>query len=138
MTVNLDGSRDDDVLMVLDDDHSYHTFALGELHKEQLVRHSKCVCSFFAYFRRGLKMVYTRTGNADIEALMDLGGESRRDRATVRAFDNLLARLLQTGTQNGLERWGGAAAHQRLQQLDVDVKNAERQIAGLEGWLASQ
>merc|ERR1719401_3165470 len=70
MTVNLDGGRDDDVLMVLDDDHSYHTFALGELHKEQLARHSKCVCSFFAYFCRGLMIPQ----GADIVAFR-LGGD---------------------------------------------------------------
>lgn len=201
LNVNLDGGREDDVLMVLDDDHSYHPFALSELLTEQLARHATCVCSFFAYFcrglmipqgadivafrlggdfsanlveyhrkfvsgdsacfvvddlwvamflrlsgfevvslrdqivRRGLQMVYTRTSNANVEALMDLSGESRRDRATIRAFDNLLMRLLEAGTENALERWGGTAAHRRLQQLDMEVRNADRQISGLDAWL---
>lgn len=201
LETNLDGGRDDDVLMVLDDDHSYHPFALGELLREQQSRGASCVCSFFAYFcrglmipqgadiiafrlggdfsanlveyhrkfvsgdsacfivddlwvamflrlsgfevvslrdkivQRGLEMVYTRTSNANVEALMDLSGESRRDRATIRAFDNLLMRLLEAGTKNDLERWGGAAAQRRLQQLEVEVRNADRQIASLDAWL---
>lgn len=44
----------DDVLMVLDDDHAYLPWALGELASQLLRLPSGCMCTFFAYFFRGL------------------------------------------------------------------------------------
>merc|ERR1712224_1042500 len=85
--------------------------------------------------RRGLEMVYNRTSNAKVAALMDLGGDSRRGRATIRAFDGLLARLLRGGAEGRLDRWGGDEAMRRLLALENEVKNAERQIVGIEAWL---
>lgn len=80
---------------------------------------------------RGLETVYRRTKNASVLALEALGGEDRRDRATLRAFDGLLARLLSAGPK-GLQRWGGADAAQRVQQLAAEVCGAEQRIAELE------
>jgi len=195
----------DDLLMILDDDHSYLPHALGELAKEQLARGPQYIVTFFAYFfrglmvpqgadiiafqpnandslvedlleyhrtfvqddpacflvddlwigmfvylcglhavscrdlvtRRGLEMVYTRTDNAHLVALEALNGEDRRDRVMLRAFDHLLSRLASAGS-TGLQRWGGAEALGRIQKLDTQVKNAERQILELEKWLEQE
>lgn len=197
------GGRDGDILMVLDDDHVYLPFALEKMLEEQQRRGSCYVCSFFAYFCRGimvpqgadiiayplnsgfsadllefhrsfvegdpscfvvddlwvgmylrlcgcevvslrdivvkmgLEMVYTRTENASIEALMDLKGDNRRDRVTVRAFDGLLERLLRAGP-TGLQRWGGVKAAHRLEELHGQVKHVDKQIIELEAWVEQE
>ncbi|CAE8680328.1 unnamed protein product, partial [Polarella glacialis] len=153
LAANVGQTSENDVLMVLDDDHAYLPHALGELLQRQLSLGSKHASSFFAYFfrglmvpqgadiialqlggsfsedvlafhrdfvagddacflvddlwlgmflrlsgrqvvshrelvtQRGLEMIYQRTGNASVEALMDLEGRDRRDRAMLRAFD---------------------------------------------------
>mmetsp|Transcript_46377 Transcript_46377/g.83901 ORF Transcript_46377/g.83901 Transcript_46377/m.83901 type:complete len:391 (+) Transcript_46377:120-1292(+) len=198
-----DGGRDGDILMVLDDDHVYLPFTLGKMLEEQQRRGSRYVCSFFAYFCRGimvpqgadviayplsssfsadllefhrsfvegdpscfvvddlwvgmylrlcgreavslrdivvkmgLEMVYKRTENASIEALMDLKGENRRDRVTVRAFDGLLERLLRASSTE-LQRWGGVEARQRLEELHGQVKHVDKQIIELGTWLEQE
>merc|ERR1712060_898223 len=81
--------------------------------------------------RRGLEMVYTRTDNAHLVALESLKGDDRRDRVMLRAFDRLLSCLVSAGSK-GLHRWGGAEAFRRIQKLETEVKNAERQIMELE------
>lgn len=193
----------DDLLMILDDDHSYLPHALGELAKEQLARGPQYIVTFFAYFfrglmvpqgadiiafqpneslfenlleyhrtfvrddpacflvddlwigmfiylcglhtvscrelvtRKGLEMIYTRTENAHIVALEALKGENRRDRVMLRAFDCLMSRLVSAGSK-GLQCWGGAEALSRIQQLDTQVKHAEREIFELEKWLEQE
>jgi len=200
---NLGTVQEGDILMVLDDDHEYVPWAIAELEKEQLARGPSHICSFFAYFfrgimvpqgadivayqlteglssdiheyyrkfvagdpacflvddlwaamymqlcgknivslretvvKRGLQMVYRRTDNAKIEALMDLEGENRRDRVSVRAFDSLLSRLIGAGSQE-LERWGGATAADRLKKLNTEVRQAEKRIVDLETWFEQE
>lgn len=200
LNAHIAGGRDGDVLMVLDDDHAYLPFALGSLLEQQQRRGSRCVCSFFSYFCRGimvpqgadiiayplggsfstdlpeyhrlfvegdsacfvvddlwvamylrlcgreavslrdiivgmgLEMVYKRTENSNVEALMDLKGDNRRDRATIRAFDSLLAKLLKAGP-SGLQPWGGAEAVRRLEDLNSEVKHVDRKILELGAWL---
>jgi len=84
--------------------------------------------------KRGLQTVYARTENAKVVALEALGGEDRRDRVTLRAFDGLLARLSAAGPA-GLQRWGGADAARRVQQLTAEVRAVERQISEIQRWL---
>jgi len=195
-----DSWQEDDVLMILDDDHAYMPHALGELFREQLSRGQQFICSFFSYFfrgimvpqgadiiafqlsgkliedllefhltfvqgdpacflvddlwigmyarlagrntvslrdlvmRRGLETIYKRTENSKVVALEALGGEDRRDRVTLRAFDGLLARLAAAGAE-GLSRWGGDAARQRVRQLAAEVSSVERQIKDIERYI---
>eukprot|EP00435_Cladocopium_sp_Y103_P035909 s2150_g9.t1 len=51
---------------------------------------------------RGLETIYTRTANASVEALMDLEGTARRDRAMLQCFQGLLHRLLACDPSDGI------------------------------------
>jgi len=197
---NIGQTGGDDVLMVLDDDHTYLPFALGDMLQEQLQRGAASTCSFFSYFfrgimvpqgaditamqlsenfvddmlefhrafiegdkacflvddlwlamymhlcgrsvvslrsvvtRRGFEMIYQRNENSKVEALEALQGEDRRDRVSIRAFDSLLARLAKASPEE-LKRWGGAAAAARIDKLNAEVHQVERQIAEIGAWL---
>lgn len=83
---------------------------------------------------KGLQTVYTQTSNAKVEALEALQGDDRRDCATLRAFEGLLARLLAVGA-SGLAPYGGEAALKRLRQVEAEVRRAEARIAQLSAWV---
>ncbi|CAE8730410.1 unnamed protein product [Polarella glacialis] len=74
LAANVGQTSENDVLMVLDDDHAYLPHALGELLQQQLSLGSKHASSFFAYFFRGLMVPQ----GADIIALQ-LGGSFSED-----------------------------------------------------------
>lgn len=86
--------------------------------------------------RRGFQMIYRRTDNAKVCALMDLGGRNSRDQAMVRAFDRQLAQLQEYASQQKLGRWGGQAAAQRVRQLAAEVARAVRRMDDLSSWIA--
>lgn len=83
---------------------------------------------------RGLETVYARTPNAEVEALMNLQGDDRRDRVTVRAFEGLLQRLV-SASPDRLEKFGGRDSLARMHRLQAEVDRAARQMTSLEAWL---
>ncbi|CAK9070703.1 unnamed protein product, partial [Durusdinium trenchii] len=88
--------------------------------------------------RRGVETIYTKTSNASVEALMDLEGAARRDRAMLACFDHLLQRLLAVPPGSpSLECIGGAPSALRLRRLAAEVALAERRMAELHAESAS-
>jgi len=85
--------------------------------------------------KRGLETIYTRTANASVEALMDLGGSSRRDRVMLQCFQGLLRRLLDCDP-NGLEV-DYCNAVSRLRRLALEAHQADGRIDELTKWLFS-
>eukprot|EP00913_Durusdinium_trenchii_P014165 g13293.t1 len=136
-----------DMLMLLDDDHAYLPHAIDDLWHKQSSLGTEYVSSYFAkevrsfrdsVLRRGVETIYTKTSNASVEALMDLEGAARRDRAMLACFDHLLQRLLAVPPGSpSLECIGGAPSALRLRRLAAEVALAERRMAELHAESAS-